>query len=367
MTEIRSAIIVFAVIGVIITGVSIYFNSIQTGNNISFESVIIDDSSTKINKLNFPKAPELRGINGYINTEPLTITDLEGKVIIVDFWTYTCINCIRTIPYLNAWHEKYSDDGLVILGVHAPEFNFEKDYKNLKAAVEKFEIKYPVLQDNEMSTWKAYKNNFWPHKYIIDHEGFIRYDHIGEGAYEKTESIIQELLNERSISFGINIDITKDMVSPDETIDVNFSKIHTREIYLGYDFGSELGNKEELIQNKITSFSVVENIIPNKVYLEGTWKNNRDHVELMSETGKVFLNYNAKAVNIVAVGDSILMVKLDNTLINNSISGKDVNNSKVRILEERMYNLVFNEGYGKHLIEMELKGKGFKLYTFTFG
>lgn len=367
-TEVRSAIIVFAAIGVAVVAASVYFNSIQTTNNVSFEPATTNDSGIiQIDKSRFTKAPELQGISGYINTEPLTMADLQGKVIVVDFWTYTCINCIRTIPYLNAWYEKYSDDGLVILGVHSPEFEFEKDYKNVKAAVEKFGITYPVVQDNEMSTWKAYKNNYWPHKYIVDHDGYIRFDHIGEGAYEETESVIQELLKERAAASGIAINIEKDMVSPEGAVDVNFSRIQTPELYLGYAYGVELGNKERLVPNEAVIFSLPKDIASNKVYLEGVWKSNRDNMELVSDTGKVVLNYNAKAVNIVATGDSMLTIKLDNALIDTPDSGKDVSDAKVHVAEERLYGLVFSDVYGKHVIEIGIEGKGFRLYTFTFG
>ena len=367
-TELRSAIIVFAAIGVSIAGISIYFNSIQTGDSVSYQPATTNNSGViTIDKSKFLKAPELEGISGYINTEPITTEELKGKVVIVDFWTYSCINCIRTIPYLNGWYEKYSDDGLVILGVHSPEFEFEKSYNNVKSAVEKFEIRYPVVQDNEMATWKAYKNNFWPHKYIVDHEGYIRYDHIGEGAYEETESVIQELLNERAIASSLEIDLEEGMISPESTVDVDFSRIQTRELYLGYGFGVQLGNKERLIPNETMNFSLPEDIVTNTVYLQGAWKSSRDYMELMSDTGKVVLNYNTKVVNIVAAGNSTLTIKLDNVLIDNSNIGKDVHEGQVQILEERLYNLVFSEEYDAHIIEIDVEGEWFRLYTFTFG
>ena len=139
------------------------------------------------------KAPELAA-GSWINSQPLSIADLKGKVVMVDFWTYSCINCIRTLPHMNAWQEKYADKGLIIIGIHTPEFEFEKNYANVKFAVEKYGIKYPVVQDNDYKTWRAYGNSYWPRKYLIDKEGNIRYDHIGEGGYEETEKVIQQLL-----------------------------------------------------------------------------------------------------------------------------------------------------------------------------
>jgi thiol-disulfide isomerase/thioredoxin len=140
------------------------------------------------------QAPEIRDIAHWINSEPLTIESLRGKVILVDFWTYSCINCIRTQPYLNAWHEKYEKDGLVIIGIHAPEFAFEKVESNVREASKKAGIKYPVALDNDFATWNAYGNRYWPAKYLIDQNGIIVYKHFGEGNYTETELKIQELL-----------------------------------------------------------------------------------------------------------------------------------------------------------------------------
>src|SRR3989344_3502091 len=145
---------------------------------------------------NYPRARDLVSPEGYINTDNITLAELVGKkVILVDFWTYSCINCQRTQPYLNAWYEKYRAAGLEIIGVHTPEFEFEKNYENVKRAVEKAGIKYPVVQDNDYATWQAYGNRYWPRKYLIDIDGYIVYDHIGEGGYEETERKIQELLS----------------------------------------------------------------------------------------------------------------------------------------------------------------------------
>ena len=151
----------------------------------------------KIDKSQFRKAPAFTQITGYINTPGLIkISDLRGKVVLVHFWTYTCINCIHTIPYLNDWYQKYSNKGLVIVSIHRPEFEFEKNIDNVKAAVQQYEIKYPVLQDNNYGTWDAYGNLYWPIDYLIDNQGLIRYNHVGEGGYDQTEKTIQSLLAE---------------------------------------------------------------------------------------------------------------------------------------------------------------------------
>ena len=153
----------------------------------------------KIDKSGFKIAPELVGIADYINTSPEELQDaMEDKVVLYDIWTYSCVNCIRTLPYITAWDAKYSDQGLLIIGIHSPEFEFEKELENVERAVEKYGIEYPVVMDNDMETWSAFENRYWPRKYIADHEGYIRYDHIGEGGYEDSELVIQKLLKERA-------------------------------------------------------------------------------------------------------------------------------------------------------------------------
>jgi thiol-disulfide isomerase/thioredoxin len=160
------------------------------------DSLEIDTVQYKVDKSDLKKAPEFTQIEEYINTDPLRISELNGKVILVHFWTYSCINCIHTIPYLNEWYQKYSDKGLVIIGIHTPEFEFEKNIDNVREAVKEHMIEYPVLQDNNYATWNAFQNIYWPRDYVIDKEGFIRYDHIGEGGYNETENVIATLLEE---------------------------------------------------------------------------------------------------------------------------------------------------------------------------
>lgn len=147
-----------------------------------------------------PTAPPIQGegVNEWINSEELVFEELQAqnKVVLVDFWTYTCNNCIRTLPYLNRWHNEYADSGLVIIGIHTPEFEFEKSLDNLKEAIERFEIEYPIVQDNNYWNWRAFANRFWPAKYLIDKDGYVRYIHFGEGAYDQTEEAIQHLLEE---------------------------------------------------------------------------------------------------------------------------------------------------------------------------
>lgn len=343
------------------------------GNGAQAPITTITKLSVPEKESKFVRAPDLSGIAGYINTpEGFKLSDVAGKVILVDFWTYSCINCIRTQPYLNAWNEKYADKGLIIVGVHTPEFDFEKEIDNVQAAVTKEGITYPVVLDNDFSTWRAYKNRYWPRKYLIDADGFIRYDHIGEGAYEETEEMIQQLLRERDEKIKLD-SAAAQPISGGET-GQDFSQIGTPEIYLGYDFArAPLGSPEGFQPNQTVTYSIPQTseIQPNLVYLEGEWKNNGDNMELVSENGKVILLYKAKALNIVAGNPAQLSVQLDGSPLSPEQRGEDVSilNGKgtVSVEEEKLYSLIAAPNYDPHLIEILVTGKGFQLYTFTFG
>lgn len=319
-------------------------------------------------KTGFKKAPELVGIKGYINGDPgLGISSLKGKVVLVDFWTYTCINCIRTLPYLKSWHEKYADDGLVIIGVHTPEFEFEKEYVNVKNAVEKYGLKYPVVQDNDYATWNAYANHYWPHKYLVDADGYIRYDHIGEGGYDETEAKIVELLKERDAK------IEMDKSAPDVQ-STDFGKIGTPELYLGFAFArAPLGNPEGFRPGEVVPYTMPNELEENTVYLDGNWVNQEDSIKLASDKGKVALGFTAKNVNIVAGSEdgSELSMFVDNRPVSKENAGRDAIESEgkfaVEVKDRKLYNLVSAPDYSQKLLVIEVKGRGFELYTFTFG
>ena len=200
--EIKTGIVFGIIIAIGLGMLGMLFVSLDETNLVNQNTVI--DSFLKIDNSEFKKAPNLVGIAHYLNTTPEELTEkIEDSVVLYDIWTYSCINCIRTLPYITSWDEKYADQGLLVIGIHSPEFEFEKNAENVKIAIEKYGINYPVVLDNDMKTWKAFENNYWPRKYIADHEGNLRYDHIGEGSYHETEKVIQQLLNERSIALGI--------------------------------------------------------------------------------------------------------------------------------------------------------------------
>jgi len=313
-------------------------------------------------------APEFIGIENWLNSDPITLEELKGKVVLVDFWTYSCINCIRTLPYITAWDEKYRESGLVVVGIHTPEFDFEKKPENVGKAIEKYNIRYPVGQDNSYATWNAFHNRYWPRKYLINYKGEIVYDHIGEGGYEETEKKIQEFLQERAKSLKEKIEVEKKTIN--RTIDIDPRQIGTPEIYLGYQFTrGNFGNKEGLRPEQTIEYTIQKEVVPNNVYLQGKWKNNKDNVELISNTGKILLIYQAKDLNIVAESNENTPAEvLLNTKPVKEEKGKDITKGGIAIINEsRLYNLVEAKDYKIRAIEINFKNSGVKVYTFTFG
>lgn len=374
-TDNLSAFVVGIGVVSLIVGFGVYFNNPElnpaSGNSGEFVSTVSEEGErVQIDKSQFRLAPELKGINNYINTEPITLADLKGKVVLIDFWTYSCINCIRTIPYLNAWHEKYADEGLVIVGVHSPEFDFEKNPANVQAAVSNFDISYPVVQDNDMETWKAYENRYWPRKYLIDDEGFIRFDHIGEGAYEETEKVIQALLQERAVNQGMTVEIDTSTASPEDAKSVNFGRINTPELYFGYEYArAPLGNPEGFKPEQTVTYTIADDseIVRNRIYLSGDWTNKADSMELQSPAGRIVLEYSAKAVNIVAGGAGAMQVTVDGKPPAGN-AGADVDEDGTFEIEgQRLYNIVSHSKYGQHTLVIDVLGENFEIYTFTFG
>jgi thiol-disulfide isomerase/thioredoxin len=369
----------------LIVGFAIYFNSPGVNKsslgNSNGQVITLDGNNENsisnvklsIDKSQFRKAPEFKGITSYINTNQTKLSDLKGKVVLVDFWTYSCINCIRTLPYLVDWNQKYSDKGLVIVGVHSPEFEFEKNINNVKQAVTRFGIKYPVLLDNDHGTWNAYQNSYWPRKYLVDSDGYIRYDHIGEGGYAETENAIKSLLAERSNQQGLeisNLNQTKLIVPSVPSVDLN--QIKSPELYFGYQYArAQLGNIQGFNPEKTVNYTIPDsNLEPNVIYLQGLWKNNPDSMELVGSNGKIMLAYSAKSINIVAGGKGEAIIKEDgkDNQTNNTFKGNDVDaEGRLTVDGQRLYNIADHTNYGNHQIEIAARGPGFKVYTFTFG
>jgi thiol-disulfide isomerase/thioredoxin len=367
-SEIKTGLIFGAIIaaGLVMVGMIFVGLDQKVESSTVFEDV---NSLSNLDKSKFKKAPELVGIANYLNTTPEELQiEMEGKVILYDIWTYSCINCIRTLPYITAWDDKYSDQGLLIIGIHSPEFEFEKDPYNVEMAIEKHGIAYPVVMDNDMETWKAFENRYWPRKYIADHEGYLRYDHIGEGAYQESEKVIQQLLQERAAALGIQVDSASTLVDIEE---FQHSVFRTPELYFGYKFAqnrNQLGSEEGFQPGKIISYFEPEKIDLHKFYPIGDWKNYEDSMELTSETGSIKLLYNAKEVNIVTENNAELEIFLDGEPLPVEYSGHGITNGNIlQVTEAGLYNIISSDSSASHLIEINVKGKGFQIFTFTFG
>ncbi len=255
-------------------------------------------------------APEFTGIDQWLNSEPLTMEGLRGKVTLIDFWTYTCINCIRTLPYLRDWHAKYADRGLALIGVHTPEFEYEKVTQNVINASEELSVVWPVAQDNDFRTWRAYDNRYWPAKYLVDANGVVRYTHFGEGAYDETERIIRELLEEAGADvsdIAVNADPGPE-ADPKAYVD-SFEDRQTREIYGGWNRNSSptglyIGHQEYYDGLGLTQFYRDPGIHLNQfAYLNGSWRSDLEAISHGRETENledwIALRFLARTVNIV--------------------------------------------------------------------
>ena len=371
-SEIKTPVILGIIIISAVIGLSLFLSSLESQvsefkNEDNQTNIVANEN--KINKLEFKKAPKLVGISEYINTLPDELQEkIDQSVVLYDIWTYSCINCIRTLPFITSWDEKYADEGLLIIGIHSPEFEFEKDITNVKSAVAKYGIKYPVVLDNEKKTWKAFENNYWPRKYIADHEGYIRYDHIGEGGYQETEKVIQKLLKERSGDIGMKTILDEELVQIKE---FEHSWIRTPELYFGYNFATgrnQLGNPEGFKPNQDVTYSIPESTQLHYFYLDGTWKNLEGSMELVSNSGSILLPYSGKEVNIVTAGEANLRINIDGMTIDPSIYGNDVGvNGQVHVHEPRLYNIVQTDTPEEHTLEIFVETPGFQIYTFTFG
>jgi thiol-disulfide isomerase/thioredoxin len=372
MVKNNKPIILFFVVVVIIGLIGYFeFRKPDRGAFTAADITLSNESSMKLSTktLQYPRAKELVNTSGFINTDGVTVEEFIGnKVVLIDFWTYSCINCQRTTPYLNAWWEKYKDQGLMILGVHTPEFEFEKNYANVSTAVEKFGISYPVVLDNDYGTWSAYRNRYWPRKYLIDIDGFVVYDHIGEGGYEETERKIQELLEERKQKLGKGADVARDVVSPSGTISVEGNRPRSPEIYFGAWRNLRLGNgKTETIGT--AQFTEPTGIKTNVLYLDGTWNVQKEYAESAEVPAKIIFRYQGKNVYMVATSEegANITVLRDGEVVGAEAGADTKQEGKAVIQENRLYHLIEEAEYGEHTLEIIVDDPGARIFTFTFG
>ena len=305
-------------------------------------------SQNAVAKSQYQNYVEIKNPDKYVNSQPFLLKDFIGKkVILLDFMTYSCINCQRTFPYLNEWYRKYKDAGLLIVGIHTPEFAFERNIENVRKATKEFGIEFPLVLDNNYSTWTAYGNRYWPHKYLIDIDGKIVYDHIGEGAYDITEMKIQDLLAEKMTRDGLLASNIEKGISAPVT-------------NLG---GTNLGQSPE------TYFGALRNNTPanNSLSLIGKWHISDEYAE-NEEKASIIYKYNAGRVFLVTSAEKPISVSvlIDGKPINKEMYGKDVVGGQFVVEDARLYEIVKGP-FGKHTLELTVNNSGLKAYAFTFG
>jgi cytochrome c biogenesis protein CcdA/thiol-disulfide isomerase/thioredoxin len=334
------------------------------------ETGFVVDSALAANKKSpYPilgTMPEFTQVTIWLNSQPLTNEGLRGKVVLIDFWTYSCINCIRTLPKVTRWDEKYRDQGLVIVGVHTPEFQFEKDVNNIKSAIARHQIKYPVAVDNEFGTWKAYHNQFWPAKYLIDAEGKLRLTHFGEGDEDEFERAIQSVLTEAKLLHKpVEIDPLKKSVE--------LFKIRSPETYVGYNRTSNFFSNEKIEPDQTINYTPPSSLRLNYWALGGTWKVIDEAAILQAPQGKIQFRFEAPKLNLVMKGSEkgiAAKIMIDGTPLPQNMRGVDVGpDGKVIIKDARLYNLITlpKDDDKEHLFEMIFENSNVELYAFTFG
>jgi thiol-disulfide isomerase/thioredoxin len=309
------------------------------------------------------KLPKIEG-RVWIGPEIVNLDELDGKVILVDFWTYSCVNCLRTLPYLREWYRKYKDEGLVIIGIHAPEFEFEKDPKNVEVAIKKYNVTWPVLLDNEHLNWENFANEFWPAKYLADGKGNIVYAHSGEGAYSETEHKIRELL-------GIK--------NPDENeawekeAHMHHSErcgIATPETYCGYLRGW-IGNQLGYAEDTEESYKQDENSDEGKIQLNGPFFAAGEYVESRAPNANISLACHGTEINLVlsrsGKNDAVVDILWNGKPLPKDIRAGDVaEDGTVTISHSGLYHLMKAEKEMSGVIEVRAKTGNFRAYAFTF-
>jgi len=330
-----------------------------------FPTITIEQSTTLEKELNMlrksqgielmEKAPEFVGISAWFNSEPLTLAQLHGKVVLIDFWTYTCINCIRTLPYVQQWYSSYKDYGFEIVGIHTPEFAFEKSEKNVENAIKRFNITYPVALDNDYQTWRAYDNHYWPAHYLINQSGTIVKKHFGEGEYMEMENAIRALLNLPPVGVKGEL-ITHKPVTP--------------ETYLGFERGTGYHPSLHIQKNIPTSYQTVGTLGSDQVGLTGTWNVSADCIQSQSKDGTLELNFIANHVYLVMRADQPkqLQVLLDGKPVEEKYRTRDMDiNGNIIVHEPRMYEIIdLKDDYGRHTLTLQCPD-GVHAYVFTFG
>jgi cytochrome c biogenesis protein CcdA/thiol-disulfide isomerase/thioredoxin len=315
--------------------------------------------------------PPLDGVTQWLNTAPLSRENLRGKVVVVDFWTYSCINCLRALPFVEAWHEKYRDQGLVVIGVHSPEFAFERDLRNVRREVDELGLQYPVAVDNDYAVWRAFANQYWPAHYFVDAKGNIRHTHFGEGEYDASERVIQQLLAEAGMA-----SVATDLVAPNAegaALASDLVSVVTPETYVGHARAESFASPGGQMPDVAHDYTVPPRLALNEWALEGRWTVREEEAVLEAAPGKVVMRFQARDLHLVlgpgADGKGVrFRIKLDGAAPGDD-HGSDVGADGVGTLEEhRLYQLIRQLDAGRdRTFEIEFLDSGVAAYSFTFG
>jgi thiol-disulfide isomerase/thioredoxin len=315
-------------------------------------------------------APEFSRLRGWLNTKPLTVEGLKGKVVLLDFWTFSCVNCIRSLPHMRRIHMMYSGDRFVLIGVHTPEFEFEKDPGNVADAVKRFRLEYPVAIDSENATWKLYGNQYWPRQTLIDAQGRVRWEHAGEGDYDKMEEQIRELLKEAGTAV-VKEEQSGRIDRESRSYDI------TPEIYLGALRSDGFGNGQVCVPGSCSRYIDQGDDHSRDVpYLSGDWTQFPEYVmHETNEPGYVFLKYGARNANAVLGAlkrkPVRVAVEIDGKPIGKDKAGADVqldsNGSYLSVTENRLYDIVRTREFETHELKLTTTADDLCIYTYTFG
>ena len=317
------------------------------------------------------KFPSLNGATEWLNSQPLTETSLRGKVVVVDFWTYTCINWRRSLPYVRAWAEKYKDQGLVVIGVHTPEFDFERNADNVRWATSDMRIDYPVALDDNYAVWGAFKNEFWPALYFIDAQGRIRHHKFGEGDYERSELTIRQLLTEAGHS-----DLSHELVSVDPRgaeAAADWNSLKSPETYVGYDRTENFASAGGAILDKPRVYAAPAGLKLNQWALSGNWTMERPAIVLNAPDGRIAYRFHARDLHLVmgpaARSASVRFRVLIDGQPPGAAHGTDIDaQGDGRVIEQRMYQLIRQPApIADHRFEIEFLDPGVQVFSFTFG
>ena len=318
-------------------------------------------------------APPLNGATQWLNSPPLTDEMLRGKVVLVDFWTYSCINCLRTLPYLKAWDEKYRSQGLVIIGIHSPEFAFEKDQRNVEQAIHDLGVTYPVAMDNQFTIWNAYKNEYWPAHYLIDAQGIIRHQHFGEGAYQETEQMIQTLLKETHQGVLATGDELVQVAGSGATAATTADDARrSPETYLGYARQQNLASPEAIKKDVTSTYSTPKSLALNHWGLSGIWKMTEQAAQLQASGGAISYRFHGRDLHLVLGSPSGKPLRFRVTLdgaapgANHGVDIDASGNGVIR--DQRLYQLIRQSGeIADHTFRIQFLDGGGEAFAFTFG